>query len=65
MGPGDGPSKKGDIMCWLIEDFIIINVMPVASCCRFLEAEEGETTVDITQQDIVDSVDILSAQKVS
>ncbi|XP_046339144.2 WD repeat-containing protein 46-like [Haliotis rufescens] len=29
----------------------------------FLEAEEGETTVDITQQDIVDSVDILSAQK--
>ena len=30
----------------------------------FIEADEGETTADVSQHDIVKSVDIQSAQKV-
>ena len=32
--------------------------------CRFLEAEDGEETSRISQHDIAEAVDIMSAQKV-
>ena len=49
------------VVCLLHSMFVYVIVDVI---CRFIELDEGETVESVTQQDIVQAVDITSAQKV-